>query len=106
MLSFCGHSEHSTQAIFFYELIFKIINLKTEKRHKTIWIRKFEHDIFLIPLNVTSSETRRENGPFKSKFDNKKSPRGPNNLFSLNDFSNYRGSNYMSSTVLERCKIY
>ena len=28
MLSFCGHSEHNTQAIFFYALIFKIIKFK------------------------------------------------------------------------------
>ena len=60
MLSFCGHSEHNTQAIFFYALIFKIIKFKN---------RKFKHDIFSISLNLISSETRRENEFFKSKFE-------------------------------------
>ena len=90
MLSFCGHSEHNTQAIFFYALIFKII--KTAERLKHIRIRKFEHDILSISLNMTSSETRKENEFLKSKFElhDKKSSMGPNNLFNLNDFSNYR----------------
>ena len=66
MLSFCGHSEHNTQAIFFYALIFKII--KTAERLKHIRIKKFEHNILSISLKVTSSETRRENEFFKSKF--------------------------------------
>ena len=90
MLSFCGHSEHNTQAIFFYALIFKII--KTAERLKHIRIRKFEHDILSISLNMTSSETRKENEFLKSKFElhDQKSSMGPNNLFNLNDFSNYR----------------
>ena len=75
--------------------------MKTAERLKNIRIRKFEHDIFSIPLTVTSSETRGENEFFKSKFElhDKKLSRGANNLFGLNDFSNYRSSNYMSSTV-------
>ena len=76
-------------------------NLKTPKRRKNIRIRKFEHDIFWIPFTVTSSGTIRKNQFLKSKFElhQKKSSREPNNLFDLNDFSNYRSSNYMSSTV-------
>ena len=80
MLSFCGHSERNTQDL------------------KTFENRKFEHDIFSIPLNVTLSETRRENEFLKSKFElhDEKSSRGPNDLFDLNDFSNYWSSNYRS----------
>ena len=51
MLSFCGHSERNTQDL------------------KTFENRKFEHDIFSIPLTVTLSETRRENEFLKSKFE-------------------------------------
>ena len=99
MLSFCGHSEHNTQAIFFYALIFKII--KTAERLKHIQIRKFEHNILSILLKVTSSETRRENELFKSKFElhDTKSTMGPNNLFDLNDFLNYGSSNYRSFLI-------
>ena len=54
--------------------------------------------MFLIPFTVTSSETRRENESFKSKFEihDKKSSRGPKNLFDLNDFSNCGRSNYIT----------
>ena len=76
----------------------KQLILKTAKRLKNIRIRKFEQDIFLIPFTVTSSETRRENEYFKSKFGlhDKISSMGPNNLFDLNDFSNYGSLNYRS----------
>ena len=101
MLNFCGHCEHNTQAIFFHALIFKTIKFKTAERLKNIRIRKFEHDIFSIPFTVTSSETRRKNEFFKSKFElhDKKSSRGRNNLFELNDFSNYGSSNYRSFLI-------
>ena len=58
MLSFCGHSEGNTQVTFFHALIFKAI--KTVEKLKNIRIRKFERDIFSIPLTVTSSKTRKE----------------------------------------------
>ena len=76
-------------------------NLKTEGRLKNIRITKFKHDIFSIPFTVTSSETRRRNEFFKSKleFNDKKSSRGTNNLFDLNDFPNYRSSNYTSFLI-------
>ena len=79
MLSFCGHSEHNTQAIFFHSLIFKTIKFKNSR--KTSKIRT------LYPFTVTS----RKNNFSKSKFElhDKKSSSGPNNLFDLNDFSNY-----------------
>ena len=48
MLSFCGHSEQDTQAIFFDALVFK-------NSIKNIRIRKFEHDIFSVPFTMTSS---------------------------------------------------
>ena len=50
---------------------------------------------------MTSSETRMENGFFESKFElhDKKSSRGPNNLFDFNDFSNYGSSNYRSFLI-------
>ena len=83
--------------------------MKTAERLKNIRIRKFEHDIFSIPLIVTSSETRGENEFFESKFElhDKKLSRGANNLFDLNDFSYYRSSNYMSSTAfrMRNCTI-
>ena len=69
-------------------------NLKTPKRRKNIRIRKFEHDIFWIPFTVTSSEKIR-----KFELHYKKSSREPNNLFDLNDFSNYGSSNYRSFLI-------
>ena len=68
------------------------------ERLKNIRIRRFEHNIFTIPFTVASSEARTENELFKSKFElhDKKWSRGPNNLFGLNDFSNYGISNYRS----------
>ena len=76
-------------------------NLKTPKRRKNIRIGKFEHDMFWIPFTVTSSETIRKNEFLKSKFElhYKKSSREPNNLFDLNDFSNYGSSNYRSFLI-------
>ena len=74
------------------------------ERLKNIPIRKFERDISNL-LTVTSSKIKEEgkNEFFKSKFElhDKKLSRGPNNLFDLNDFSNYGSSNYMNSTVLQ-----
>ena len=101
MLSFCCDSKHNAQANFFHALIFKTINLKTTERLKSIRIRKFKYDIFSIPFTVTSSETRRENEFFESKFEllDKKSPRGPNDLFDLNDFLNYGSSHYRSFLI-------
>ena len=51
MLSFCGHSEQDTQAIFFDALVFK-------NSIKNIRIRKFEHDIFSVPFTMTSSDKK------------------------------------------------
>ena len=70
-------------------------------RLKKIGIRIFERDIFSILLIVTSTETRRKNKIFKLKFElhDKKSSMGPNNLFDLNEFSNYGSSNYRSFLV-------
>ena len=36
MLSFCGHSEHKAQAIFFHALIFKTIKFKNSRKLKSI----------------------------------------------------------------------
>ena len=94
MLSFCGHSEQKTHIIFFHALISKTIEFKTAERRKNIRIRKFEHDIFWIPFTVTSSEKIR-----KFELHYKKSSREPNNLFDLNDFSNYGSSNYRSFLI-------
>ena len=101
MLSFCCDSKHNAQANFFHALIFKTINLKTTERLKSIRIRKFKYDVFSIPFTVTSSETRRENEFFESKFEllDKKSLRGPNDLFDLNDFLNYGSSHYRSFLI-------
>ena len=68
------------------------------ERLKNIRIRIFERDIFSIPLTVTSSETRRENEFFKSKFElsDKKPSRRLNNLFDVNDFLNYGSLNHRS----------
>ena len=79
-------------------------NLTIVERLKNIPIRKFERDISNL-LTVTSSKIKEEgkNEFFKSKFElhDKKLSRGSNNLFDLNDFSNYGSSNYMNSTVLQ-----
>ena len=83
MLSFCGHSEHNTQAIFFHALIFKTIKFKTAERLKNIRIRKFEHDIFSIPFTVTSTETRRENEFLNQNSNYMIKNRQSNNLFNL-----------------------
>ena len=85
MLPFCSHSKQNTQEILFHALIFKTIIFKTAERLNNIRIRKFEHDTFSIPFSVTSSEKRTENEFFKSKFGlhDRKSSRGPNNMFDL-----------------------
>ena len=76
-------------------------NNQTAERLTNIRIRKFQHEIFSNPFTVTSFETRRENKFFKSKFElhNKKPSRGSKNFFDLDEFSNYRSLNYMTSTV-------
>ena len=59
---------HNRLSFTHYSL--KQSNLKTVERLINIRIRKFERDIFSIPLTLTSSETRREKWIFLNQNSN------------------------------------
>ena len=91
------------------------------QRLKNIRIRKFECDIFSIPLTVTSSETRKEKWILLNRNSNCMIINRPGeqitcanyiifrimevriigayNFFDVDELLNYRSSNYMSSIV-------
>ena len=83
--SFCGHSKQS--------------NLKTVKRLKKIGITILERDIFRSPWHQPRQEGKNNLFKLKFKLHDKKLSMGPNDLFDLNDFSNYGSSNYRSFLV-------